>query len=105
MSITRRSVLKATLAAVPAYYASRAWGQIAPTASAPANPVPVATASAFRATDVRLLPGSPFYERQELHRKGVLASYDPDKLLFHYRALAKLPQHEGIRYLSVALLR
>ena len=90
-------MLKVTLAAVPAYYASRAWGQIAPTASAPANPVPVATASAFRATDVRLLPGSPFFERQELHRKGVLASYDPDKLLFHYRALAKLPQHEGIR--------
>jgi DUF1680 family protein len=43
-----------------------------------------------------LLPGSPFYARQDLHRKGVLASYDPDKLLFHYRALAKLPQKENI---------
>ena len=44
------------------------------------------------ATRVRLLPGSPFYERQELHRHGYLASFESDKLLFHYRALAKLPQ-------------
>ena len=42
------------------------------------------------------LPGSPFYERQELHRHGYLASFQPDKLLFHYRALAKLPQAEGV---------
>jgi hypothetical protein len=47
-------------------------------------------------TQVRLLPGSPFYERQELHRRGYLASFQPDKLLFHYRALAKLPQAEGV---------
>jgi len=46
---------------------------------------------------VRLLPGSPFYERQELHRRGYLASLDPDKLLFHYRALAGLPQPAGVR--------
>ncbi len=49
------------------------------------------------ATRVRLLPGSPFYERQELHRKGYLASFDPDRLLFHYRALAGLPQPEGVK--------
>lgn len=44
------------------------------------------------ATQVRLLPGSPFAERQELHRTGYLASFDPDRLLTDYRALAKLPQ-------------
>jgi uncharacterized protein len=48
------------------------------------------------ATRVRLLPGSPFYERQELHRRGYVASFQPDKLLFHYRALAKLPQANGV---------
>jgi hypothetical protein len=58
--------------------------------------VPVDAARAVLANQVRLLPGSPFYVRQELHRKGVLASYDPDKLLYHYRALAKLPQQGGI---------
>jgi DUF1680 family protein len=58
--------------------------------------VPVDAAHAFLANQVRLLPGSPFYVRQELHRKGVLAAYDPDKLLYHYRAVAKLPQKEGI---------
>jgi DUF1680 family protein len=56
----------------------------------------VDAARAFLANQVRLLPGSPFYMRQELHRKGVLASYDPDRLLYHYRALAGLPQKEGI---------
>ncbi|HMP84791.1 MAG TPA: glycoside hydrolase family 127 protein, partial [Verrucomicrobiota bacterium] len=44
------------------------------------------------AARVRLLPGSPFYSRQELHRTNYLASWHCDKLLFHYRALAKLPQ-------------
>ena len=48
------------------------------------------------ATRVRLLPGSPFHDRQELHRQGYLASFDPDKLLFHYRALAGLPQPAGV---------
>lgn len=48
------------------------------------------------ATQVRLLPGSPFYDRQELHRHGYVASFQPDKLLFHYRALAKLPQPDGV---------
>jgi DUF1680 family protein len=48
------------------------------------------------ATQVRLLPGSPFYERQELHRRGYLASLEPDKLLFEYRKLAKLPQADGV---------
>src|SRR5512147_3053488 len=49
------------------------------------------------ATQVKLLPGSPFYERQELHRHGYVASFQPDKLLFHYRALAKLPQPDGVK--------
>lgn len=48
------------------------------------------------ATRVRLLPGSPFHERQELHRRGYLASFDCDRLLFHYRALAGLPQPAGV---------
>jgi uncharacterized protein len=47
------------------------------------------------AAHVRLLSGSPFYDRQELHRKGYLAQLDPDKLLFPYRSLAKLPQANG----------
>lgn len=49
------------------------------------------------AARVRLLPGSPFYERQELHRTNYLAAWNCDKLLFHYRALAKLPQPEGVK--------
>ena len=89
MSFTRRSMLKATLAAFPAHGVARNLGQLSP-------PVPVDAARAFLANQVRLLPGSPFHVRQELHRTGVLASYDPDKLLYHYRALAKLPQKAGI---------
>ncbi len=66
----------------------------------PSGPVP-ATAmppllQPFLAGEVRLLPGSPYHDRQELHRRGVLAAYEPDRLLFHYRALAKLPQAEGV---------
>jgi uncharacterized protein len=49
------------------------------------------------ATQVRLLPGSPFYDRQESHRHGYLASFEPDRLLFHYRALAKRPQAQGAK--------
>jgi DUF1680 family protein len=49
------------------------------------------------ATRVRLLPGSPFYERQELHRTNYLASWNCDRLLFHYRALAGLPQPQGVK--------
>lgn len=48
------------------------------------------------ASQVKLLPGSIFYDRQELHRRGYVGSFDPDKLLFHYRALAKLPQPQGV---------
>jgi len=47
---------------------------------------------ALEASQVRLLAGSPFYDRQELHRTKYLAAWDPDRLLFHYRALAGLPQ-------------
>src|SRR5665213_2711671 len=60
---------------------------------------PGRTARGVRAIDasqVRLLPGSTFYDRQELHRHGYLASFDPDRLLFHYRALAKLPQRGDV---------
>ena len=48
------------------------------------------------ATHVRLLEGSPFYVRQELHRKGYVASLDPDKLLYEYRKFAKVPQANGV---------
>ncbi|HEX7599112.1 MAG TPA: beta-L-arabinofuranosidase domain-containing protein, partial [Polyangia bacterium] len=47
------------------------------------------------AAHVRLLSGSPFYDRQELHRKGYLASLSTDKLLYPYRSLAKLAQAGG----------
>jgi len=47
------------------------------------------------AAHVRLLPGSPFYERQQLHRTGYLALLNADKLLFPYRSVAKLPQSGG----------
>lgn len=86
-------MLKATVAALPAHAAARHLGQLVPPAP---GCVPVDAASAFLANQVRLLPGSPFYGRQELHRTGVLASYDPDKLLYHFRALAKLPQKDGV---------
>ena len=48
------------------------------------------------AAHVRLLAGSPFYDRQQLHRTGYLASLNPDKLLFPYRSLAKLAQASGV---------
>jgi DUF1680 family protein len=48
------------------------------------------------ATHVRLLPGSPFHDRQELHRRGYLASLEPDRLLYDYRKLAGLPQPDGV---------
>jgi len=47
------------------------------------------------AAHVRLLSGSPFYDRQELHRKGAVAQLDPDKLLYEYRSFAKVPQAGG----------
>jgi uncharacterized protein len=48
------------------------------------------------ASHVRLLPGSSFYDRQELHRTGNVGHLDPDRLLFDYRKLAGLPQAAGI---------
>jgi DUF1680 family protein len=57
----------------------------------PSGPVQMVDAS-----HVRLLSGSPFYDRQELHRKGALASLNPDKLLYDYRSLAKLSQPSGV---------
>ncbi|HEY5281987.1 MAG TPA: beta-L-arabinofuranosidase domain-containing protein, partial [Polyangia bacterium] len=47
------------------------------------------------AAHVRLLSGSPFYDRQELHRKGILAQLDTDKLLYAYRSFAKVSQANG----------
>lgn len=43
------------------------------------------------AAHVRLLAGSPFHQRQELHRTDHLAALDPDRLLYEYRKLAGLP--------------
>lgn len=54
------------------------------------------SAEMMDASQVRLLPGSPFYERQELHRAGYVGRLDPDRLLFEYRKLAGLPQASGI---------
>lgn len=51
-----------------------------------------ARAAMVDASQVRLLPGSPFYDRQELHRTGYVGQLDPDRLLFEYRKLAGLPQ-------------
>jgi uncharacterized protein len=48
------------------------------------------------AAHVKLLTGSPFYDRQELHRKGYLAQLQIDKLLYPYRATAKLSQASGV---------
>jgi DUF1680 family protein len=82
-------MLIATLAALPARSDARDLGEAVP-------PAPGDMALTFPASHVRLLPGSPFHARQELHRQGVLASYDPDRLLYPYRALAGLPQRAGI---------
>jgi hypothetical protein len=81
MSLTRRSILKASLAALPAYYASHVFGQAVSGGSEALDPtrLPPILHGLFPASDVRLLPGSPFYDRQELHRKKTLASYEPDK--------------------------
>jgi hypothetical protein len=57
-------------------------------------------AEAMDATQVKLLPGSVFYDRQELHRTVYLASWEPDRLLFSYRALAGLPQSGGAKAYS-----
>ena len=52
-------------------------------------------ASMLDASRVRLLDG-PFKERQELHRTGYLASWEVDRLLYHYRATAGLAQPPGV---------
>ena len=57
---------------------------------------PAGSAEMASASHVRLLPGSPFYERQELHRTGYVGQLNPDRLLFDYRELAGLPQPAGI---------
>ena len=60
------------------------------------GPVTSALTGMADAAHVRLSSGSPFYDRQELHRKGYLASWNVDKLLYPYRSLAKLPQASGV---------
>ncbi len=71
--------------------AAGASGSLGGAAGAPPSSVVMADAA-----HVRLLSGSPFYDRQELHRTGYLASLNPDTLLYPYRALAKLPQATGV---------
>ena len=63
--------------------------------SAQAEP-PAGSVEMVGASQVRLLPGSPFYDRQELHRTGYVGQLDPDRLLFPYRQLAGLPQTAGV---------
>src|SRR5438045_2826207 len=91
-------MLKALLAILPAYYARRVFGQTSGANGGVFDPsrLPPILDGLFKASDVRLLPGSPFHDRQELHRKKTLASYEPDKLLYPYRALAGLQQAPGV---------
>lgn len=49
------------------------------------------------ASRVRLLPGSPFFERQELHRHGYVRELDVNKLLFPYRRFANVPQPADVK--------
>lgn len=65
-------------------------------APTPAPARPAEMAQMADASRVRLLPGSPFYERQELHRAGYVGRLEPDRLLFDYRKLAGLPQAPGV---------
>jgi uncharacterized protein len=96
---TRRDILKASgsgalLAAAGSFVSTPL---IASERSAPAK---VETARSLlqpvSMSAIRLLPGSVFHDRLELHRRGYLARFDPDRLLFHYRAQAGLPQAAGI---------
>jgi hypothetical protein len=98
-SFTRRDILKASgsgalLATAGSFVATPL---IACDGSAPAV---VASARSLlqpvSVSAIRLLPESVFYDRLELHRRGYLAHLDPDRLLFHYRALAGLPQAAAI---------
>lgn len=63
--------------------------------SAQAEP-PAGSVEMVDASRVRLLPGSPFHDRQELHRTGYVGRLEPDRLLFPYRKLAGLPQPAGV---------
>jgi DUF1680 family protein len=94
-SFTRREILKASgsgaLLAATGSFAG------APPDSSDGNALAVvATARSLlrrvSVSAIRLLPGSVFDDRLELHRRGYLAGFDPDRLLFHYRAVAGLPQ-------------
>lgn len=72
----------------------------APPAETPPYAEPHVAASAFPLERVRLLDGGRFKEYQELHRTGYLAWLDPDRLLYHYRVIAGLPQPAGVTHLG-----
>lgn len=68
----------------------------------PSNPpyaAPLTAAGMFPLERVRLLNGR-FKENQELHRTGYLAWLEPDRLLYHYRVIAGLPQPAGVANLG-----
>ena len=53
-------------------------------------------AESFELSSVRLLD-SPFKERQELHRTGLVGQLEPDKLLFGFRKNSGLAQPLGVK--------
>ena len=65
------------------------------TAFAPVQPKVPLRAEPFRLTQVRLLDG-PYKHAQELDHKYLL-SLDPDRLLFSFRANAKLPKRANVK--------
>jgi uncharacterized protein len=60
---------------------------------------PLGAAEKFPLERVRLLNGR-FKENQDLHRSGYLAWFEPDRLLYHYRVIAGLPQPAGVTNLG-----
>jgi DUF1680 family protein len=98
-SFTRRDILKASASGALLATAGSFAGTPLVASEGNASAVAVTARSLLQPVSVsaiRLLPGSAFHDRQELHRRGYLAHFDPDRLLFHYRALARLPQAVGI---------
>jgi DUF1680 family protein len=98
-SYTRRDILRASgSGALLAAAGGSFWGT--PLVASEGNSPALVAAARSRLqpvsmSAVRLLPGSVFHDRLELHRRGYLSHFDPDRLLFHYRALAGLPQAAG----------
>jgi hypothetical protein len=73
-------------------------GMVATGGTSAAGPIQMVDAA-----HVRLLSGSPFYDRQELHCEGTLAQLDTDKLLYEYRNFAKVPQAVAVFFGPVLL--